>query len=158
MSSLPNNKPTPASYHRQYEIRWADLDPNGHVRHSAYLDYAAQLRIAYFSEHRYPLKRIMGDAIGPVLFSENISYLRELSASELITTDLALTGLSENRKHWGIRHQVFKQSGELAASVDCCGAWMDLNARKVVVMSDELYEMMAGIERATDYELIGQRK
>ncbi len=144
----------PTAYKHTFEIRWADLDPNAHMRHSAYLDYGAQLRIAYFSEYGYPIDRMQRENLGPLLFTEKASYLREIRPNELITVDLALTGLSENRKHWGIRHQIFKSSGELAGNIDCRGAWLDLLKRKVIVMPDALYQLMRGMPRSDDYMTI----
>ncbi len=144
----------PSTYKRSFEIRWADLDPNGHMRHSAYLDYAAQLRIAYFGEFGYPLDRMVSENLGPLLFSEHASYQREIRPNEVITTDLAVTGLSANRKHWGIRHQIFKASGELAATIDCRGAWLDLQQRRVIVMPAELYQLMHAMPHSDDYAVI----
>jgi acyl-CoA thioester hydrolase len=33
------------SFSKQLSFRWSDLDPNFHVRHSAYYDFGAQHRI-----------------------------------------------------------------------------------------------------------------
>ena len=33
-------------------LRWSDLDPNGHVRHSVYYDWAATVRLAYLEQQR----------------------------------------------------------------------------------------------------------
>lgn len=148
----------PTNYTHTFEILWADLDPNAHMRHSAYLDYGAQVRIAYFSEYGYPLERMTKENLGPLLFGEKVSYLREIRPNEIITVDLAVTGLSDNHKHWGIRHQIFKASGELAANIDCRGAWLDLQQRKVVVMPDELYALMYGMPHSEDYAVIQPRK
>lgn len=128
------------------------------MRHSAYLDYGAQVRIAYFSEKGYTLDRMSEESLGPLLFTENVSYLREIRPNEIITVDMALTGLSENRKHWGIRHQIFKSSGELACNIECCGAWLDLRERKVIVMPDALHQVMHDMPHSDDYAVIEPRR
>ncbi|MFO0488582.1 MAG: hypothetical protein ACK5ZY_09960, partial [Cyclobacteriaceae bacterium] len=33
------------------QVRWSDIDQNRHLRHSAYYDYGATVRIACFSQH-----------------------------------------------------------------------------------------------------------
>ena len=38
------------SFVRPIQIRWADLDPNFHLRHSVYYDYGAYCRIGFFEE------------------------------------------------------------------------------------------------------------
>lgn len=32
---------------KEFEVKWADLDPNRHMRHSAYNDYAAHMRVKF---------------------------------------------------------------------------------------------------------------
>jgi acyl-CoA thioester hydrolase len=34
-----------STFIKEIHIRWADLDPNFHVRHSAYYDFGAQHRV-----------------------------------------------------------------------------------------------------------------
>ena len=38
-------------FEKKPEIRWSDLDPNYHVKHSAYYDYGAYSRISFFNDH-----------------------------------------------------------------------------------------------------------
>ena len=60
-------------FKQNLQVRWADLDPNGHVRHSVYYDYGAQIRRAYADDGR-------GVAIG---FGENdlSRHIKEESTS-----------------------------------------------------------------------------
>ena len=44
-------------YSGTYEIRWSDLDANGHVNYAAYIDAAGDLRYRFFSEHGFPPER-----------------------------------------------------------------------------------------------------
>ncbi|GAB4184308.1 MAG: hypothetical protein Tsb002_07180 [Wenzhouxiangellaceae bacterium] len=147
--------PQLTDYHQQFQIRWADLDANGHMRHSAYLDFPAQVRIAYFNDHGYGLAAMQRLRLGPVLFSEQIEYRREVRDNEKITVDVGLMGLSENRKHWLLRHQVFRADGDLAALLLCRGAWLDLDQRRICAPPDDLYEALAQMPRTDDYSVIG---
>ena len=36
-----------------YTVRWAELDPNGHMRHSAYADFAADQRVHWLTGAGY---------------------------------------------------------------------------------------------------------
>ena len=51
-------------------LRWADLDPNGHVRHSVYYDWGAMVRVAYLESKGVGLKWMAEHAIGPAALSE----------------------------------------------------------------------------------------
>ncbi len=37
-----------SAYIKPLEIRWSDLDPNFHLRHSVYYDFGAYARISFF--------------------------------------------------------------------------------------------------------------
>ncbi len=146
------------SYTKTFEVRWADLDPNAHMRHSAYADYGAQARVGFLSEHGFGLGQFMKLRLGPVLFREDLKYLREIRPNETIRVTCEATGMSPNRKHWRIRHRIFRQDGELSCIIDCQGAWLDLVARKVIPAPPELEAAMQAMPKAEDYaEFIPQK-
>ena len=138
-------------YAKTFEVRWADLDPNAHMRHSAYADYGAQARVGFLTEHGFGLGEFMKFRLGPVLFREDLKYLREIRPNEIIRVTCEATGMSPNRKHWRIRHRIFRQDGELSCIIDCQGAWLDLVARKVIPAPPELEAAMQAMPKAEDY-------
>jgi acyl-CoA thioester hydrolase len=138
-------------YRSGFQVRWADLDPNGHLRHTAYMDYAAQARVGFLDSCGFTLERFQKLGIGPVLFQEDTRYLREVRANERISVTTQLSGLSSNGKHWRMRHHIYKQHGELACVIDVQGAWLDLVARKVVAAPEELQAAMRELPHAQDF-------
>jgi len=145
-------------YQQNFEVRWADLDPNGHMRHTAYMDCAAQARVGLLNDYGFTLERFRALGIGPVLFREEAQYLREVRANEHIRVTAKVAGLSRNRRHWRIRHCIFKQDGELACVVNVQGAWLDLAARKIAVPPAELAQAMEKAPRTEDYAEFEPRK
>jgi acyl-CoA thioester hydrolase len=145
-------------FSRSYEVIWADLDANAHMRHTAYMDYAAQVRLAWLQEMGFSIERLSQAGVGPILFTETTSYRREVRGGERIEVQLELTGLSENRKHWRFRQPILKAGGELAALVEVQGAWLDLRARKVAPPPPELLAAVEGWPRAADFSLIAPTK
>jgi acyl-CoA thioester hydrolase len=140
------------------EIRWADLDANGHVRHSVYFDLGAQARVAFLDAQGYTVTRFHQLGIGPILFGESAQYLSEVRSNETVSVDVWLTGLSANGKHWAFRHHVRRAGDEFACIIDCRGAWFDTRARKVIAMPEELSAVMAQPPRTEDYAEILSRK
>ena|SRR5215469_7509352 len=138
-------------YAKTFTVRWADLDPNGHMRHSAYADYGAQTRIGFLTEKGFGLTQFMKMRMGPILFREDLKYLREIRFNENFQVTCEATGLSPNRKHWRIRHRILRPDGELACIIDCQGAWLDLVQRKVVPAPSELEAVMLKMPKADDY-------
>jgi len=54
-------------YFRTYETRWSDLDANGHINYSAYIDAAGDLRYRFFWEHNFPPDKFEELGIGPFI-------------------------------------------------------------------------------------------
>jgi acyl-CoA thioester hydrolase len=140
------------NFEREYEIRWSELDPNGHMRHSAYLDYGAQLRLAFLAAQGLTMARMGQLGIGPVLFREEIRYQAEIRGGETIRVSLELSGVSRNRKHWRMRHHIRKADGSEAAVIEVQGAWLDLRARRITLPPEEITGLIEVMPHAEDFE------
>ncbi|UYZ60569.1 acyl-CoA thioesterase [Hymenobacter latericus] len=138
-------------YHKQYPIRWADLDPNGHMRHSAYNDYAAQLRLDFLEDAGFPLAKFAKLGIGPILFREDTRFLKEISPNETIKVGAELAGLSADGSRWRIVHTIYKADGRESAIITVDGAWLDLRQRKLATPPAELAEALGRLERHSSY-------
>ena len=121
-----------------YTVRWAELDPNGHMRHSAYADFAADQRVHWLASHGYDLRKFAELRIGPILFREETKYLKEIHAGEEIRVEGRLMNGMPDGSRWTIEHTIYKADGRVAATVTVDGAWLDLERRKLTVPPAEL--------------------
>lgn len=131
-------------------LRWADLDPNGHVRHSVYYDWGAMVRIAYLESKGVGLGWMAANGIGPVLFREEARFLRELRFGDQLAIDLQLAAASVEGRKWKMRHRILRGS-DVAATIEIEGAWLDLRIRKIVVPPAEMVRAFADVFRTEDY-------
>ncbi len=141
-----------AEYARRYEIKWADVDPNGHVRHSVYGDYAVDVRVRFLLDHDFPPARFRELGFGPVLLADQSRYLKEVVLGDAITVSMKLAGLAPDGSRWKIQHDVIKVSGEKAATLRVEGAWLDLATRKLIVPPPDLVQLFGQLPRTADYE------
>lgn len=114
-----------SSYHKTYKVRWADMDPNRHLRHSVYLDYAAQTRVALFSDYGLPIAEIARFGLGPILFREEIKYLREVNAMEKVKILCQLRWMHKDGSRWSFFHRMFKNSGTPVAELTVDGSTLE---------------------------------
>jgi acyl-CoA thioester hydrolase len=114
------------------------MDPNGHMRHSAYADYAADQRVALLAEWGYGSARFAQLRLGPILFREETKYLKEINMGEEIRVDGQLASAAPDGSRWTIVHTIYKADGRVAATVTVDGAWLDLDRRKLTVPPAEL--------------------
>lgn len=146
------------TFERSYDVIWADLDANAHMRHTAYMDYAAQVRLAWLQEMGFSIEHLASAGVGPVLFRESTRYLAEVRGGQRITVGLELIGLSASRKHWATRQAICKRDGTAAAVVEVQGAWLDLRARKVAAPPAELLAAIEQWPRAADFAEISSTR
>jgi acyl-CoA thioester hydrolase len=141
-----------------YEIRWADLDGNGHVRYSAYIDATADLRYRYFAQHGFPPQAFVAMGVGPVYTSMAADFLREVFLGETVTITYEVTGLSPLGSRWRVRHDFLKSSGKKAVTVSLEGVLLNLTARKPVLPSPELLAVMQDMPRAAGFEVMTESR
>ena len=119
------------------------MDPNGHMRHSAYADYAADQRVVVLASWGYNVAQFAKLRLGPILFREETKFLKEIHIGEEIRVDGRLASINEDGSRWSIIHTIYKADGRVAATVTVDGAWLDLDRRKLTVPPTELVEAMA---------------
>lgn len=111
-------------------IRWSDLDPNGHVRHSVYYDFAAQLRTELFIANDIRVEDMKSYGFGPILFEEKANFRRELLFGDDLVMTAAVKSLRKDYSRFAFIHEIWR--GEtLCATVEVLGAWIDLKERKL---------------------------
>lgn len=140
-------------FHWNITVRWADLDPNGHVRHSVYYDYGAQARIAFLQQQGMGITWLAQRGLGPVLFREEARFQRELLFGDELIIDLQLSGISLDHRKWSLRHQILRNS-KICATINLEGAWLSLLKRRIVRPPQKLIDTFELIERSEDFQII----
>ena len=110
------------SYQVIFATKWSDFDPNRHMRHTAYNEYAAEVRVRYFAEQNFSIKEFTKYNLGPILFTEETSFRKEIHIGENISVNIKVSGLSANNERWKIVHEVFNETGKLSAVIKVYGA------------------------------------
>jgi acyl-CoA thioester hydrolase len=134
------------------KVMWSHLDANMHMRHSAYADFAAQARIEVLTKLGLDLKIFQKLQLGPILFREEIIYMREIGINENITVTTELINSLPDGSRWSIRHHIFKEDKVLAAKVNVDGAWIDTFKRKLTTLPQELALKFQSIPKGSESE------
>ena len=142
------------TYQITFPTKWSDFDPNRHMRHTAYNEYAAEVRVRYFKSQNFSIDEFTKHNIGPILFEEYTSFRKEIHLGENISVTMKLNGLSKNGERWKITHEVFNEAGQLSAIIKVYGAWIDLSKRKLTTPPKEAQDLFINAERTADFEEI----
>lgn len=141
-----------SEFQRQIQIRWADADPNFHVRHSVYYDWGAYCRIEFFNQYGLTDKVMMAHKIGPILFREEAVFRREIGMHDIVTINLHLKQARKDFSRWSIQHQLIKEDGQLAATITVDGAWIDMVKRKLATPPPAITNVLEQMPRPDGFE------
>jgi len=134
--------------------RWGDMDFNGHMKNTAYLDASADVRMMYFSEHGFSMREFERRKIGPVILRDELEYFRELRLLEEVTVTLVAAALSSDGMRFHLQNEFFRPDGKQAARVISHGGWLDLNTRKLAPPPEELRALMFAMPRTDGFREI----
>lgn len=142
-------------YSRTLFAGWGDMDFNSHMRNTAFLDKATDVRMLFFAEHGFPMSEFVRRKLGPVVMKDEVEYFREVGLLQEITVGLALAGLSEDGSRFAIRNEIARPDGKLCARVTSTGGWLDLVARRLVVPPGELVAALRLLRPTDDFVQLG---
>jgi acyl-CoA thioester hydrolase len=139
-------------YTTPIQIRWSDLDPNIHLRHSVYYDWGALSRINFLTGHGLSTELMQQLQIGPILFREECVFRREIRFGDAVTINLELIRAKKNYSKWAIRHTIVKNGDTVAAILTVEGAWIDVAKRKLAIPPKEVSDAFLEMPVAEDME------
>ena len=142
------------NFKKEVQVRWSDLDPNVHLRHSVYYDWGALVRIEFLYQFGLTTAIMQQLNFGPILFREECVFKKEVVMGDEITIDLQLLKSKQDFSRWSILHTVFKNT-QVAALITVDGAWLDTIKRKLTAPPDEGKRVFSEMPRHKSFEWIG---
>lgn len=139
-------------FSRPVQIRWSDLDPNFHLRHSVYYDWGAFCRMEFLNSHELTPAAMAGLGIGPVLFREECTFRREILMGDEVTINLSVMRARKDYSRWSIRHQITKAGNILCAIIVVDGAWIGIKERKLVTPPEKVHHVFDLMPKAAEFE------
>lgn len=143
------------SFEKVFHARWGDMDFNAHMRNTAYLDVAGDVRMMYFAEHGFAMREFERRKLGPVILRDELEYFRELRLLETFRVDLVLAGLSADESRFRFRNTFSRDDGKPVARVTSLGGWLDLTTRKLAPPPEDLATLIRELPRSDDFAAIG---
>jgi acyl-CoA thioester hydrolase len=138
-------------YQTPIQVRWSDLDPNAHLRHSVYYDWGAMCRVLYFNQHHLTTAVMHQIQVGPVLFREECVFRKEIRFGDEVTIDLQLIKAKRDLSRWSVRHTIRKGEGIESAILTVEGAWIDLAKRKLTAAPQIILDVFQAMPHPDDF-------
>ena len=134
------------------QLRWADLDPNFHLRHSVYYDWGALSRIEYLQKNGLTTSVMQRLMFGPILFREECVFKKEILIGDKVTIDLKVVTARKDYSRWTIRHEIRKNEDTVCALLTVDGAWLNVAIRKLAIPPQEVTRVFGNMPRVDDFK------
>ena len=140
------------SFMKEVQIRWSDLDPNFHLRHSVYYDWGALSRIEFLYAHGLTAELMNKLHFGPILFREECVFKKEIRLGDRIRIGLKLLKGKRDYSRWTIQHDIIKDDDIVSAILTVDGAWLDTNKRKLATPPSQITEVFSKMPYGENFQ------
>lgn len=123
------------------QMRWSDIDPNLHLRHSVYYDWATMCRLIFLEKNGLTPTLMQRLQFGPVIFREECVFRKEITFGDQVTINLKLVKGRRDYSRWSIVHEIKKNEDIVCAVVTIDGAWMNVAERKLCTPPAEVAQV-----------------
>ncbi|MGZ8559849.1 MAG: acyl-CoA thioesterase [Chitinophagaceae bacterium] len=140
------------NFTREVQVRWSDLDPNVHLRHSVYYDWGAFCRISFLGAHKLSTELMQQLQIGPILFREECVFKKEIRLGDKVTINLQIIKSKKDFSRWTIQHTIMKNKDSVAAIITVDGAWLNIAKRKLAIPPAEVADVFSQMPLAENFQ------
>ena len=143
-----------AVFKKHFETGWRDIDANGHVANTTYMEYAVDTRVAFFASCGFSAQNFLKLGFGPVIKRDQVDYFRELVMLERFSVTIENGGFSEDGSRFRVVNTIYKADRTPAARVVSIGGWLSLRERRLIEPPEEIRDAWHTLTRTDDFEVL----
>src|ERR1043165_2209211 len=132
-------------FYHPIEVRYGDLDPQGHVNNAKYLTYFEQARIAYWIEMGFFTKDQSFMEIGVILADVHLTYLEPVYFGQKIKVGVHVARLGNKSMTWE-QNVVDAESGKELAKAEIVIVAYDYRQEETIPIPKEWREKIIEFE------------
>jgi acyl-CoA thioester hydrolase len=141
-------------FEKQFEAGWRDVDANGHVANTSYIEYAVDMRVAFFASCGFPPENFLKFGLGPVIKSDFVEYFRELLMLEKFLVTIENGGVSEDGSRFRVVNNIYKNGQIQAARITSIGGWLNLKERRLIEPPDVIKDAWHSLPKTEDFAVL----
>jgi acyl-CoA thioester hydrolase len=132
-------------FYHPIEVRYGDLDPQGHVNNAKYLTYFEQARLAYWIEMRFFTKDQSFMEIGIILADIHITYFEPIYFGQRIKVGVHIGKMGNKSMTWE-QNVIDAESGKELAKGEVVVVAYDYKEKKTIPIPKEWRERIIEFE------------
>lgn|SRR5574341_1973222 len=133
-------------FYHPIEVRYGDLDPQGHVNNAKYLTYFEQARIAYWIELGLFTKDQSFMEIGVILADVHITYFEPIYYGQNIKVGVHISKLGNKSMTWE-QNIMDADTGKEISKGEIVVVAYDYHAEKTIPIPQEWRDKISTFER-----------
>jgi acyl-CoA thioester hydrolase len=133
------------------QVRWSDMDPNFHLRHSVYYDWGAMCRVEFLGKYGLTLEHMQEMKFGPIIFREECVFHKEIRLGDPVNISLEMVKSKKDYSRWTIRHSIIKDKDTVSAILTIDGSWLDTGKRKLTLPPVEAVKVFSLMPLGEDF-------
>ena len=102
-------------FEKTFHVGWGNVDFNGHLANTAFLDLAVDVRMFFFAENGFSIQQFQRQRFGPVVLKDEIEYYKEMYMLDKIRITFQIAGFNEDVSRFRIRNEFFSEDGKISA-------------------------------------------
>lgn len=130
------------------EVRYGDLDPQGHVNNAKFLTYFEQARVAYWIDKGFFSKDQSFMELGVILADVHITYLEPVYFGQKIKVGVHIARLGNKSMTWE-QNVIDEETGEELARGEIVVVAYDYKQEQTIPIPQEWREKIAAFEDLT---------
>jgi len=135
------------------QVRWSDMDPNFHLRHSVYYDWGALCRIEFLYKYELTAEVMTQLHFGPILFREECVFKKEIRLGDKVIVNLELLKSRKDYSRWTIQHTIMKND-IISAILTVDGAWLDTIKRKLAIPPQQVVHVFEKMPMGENFQWV----
>ena len=135
------------------KIRWADVDAYGHLRHSAYADWATFARSEWLESVGLTPLTFAQEGVAPITLEETSTFLKEVRLADTLNLSPLVNSSTEDGSRF-VHTVAFHRGNIPVAKYQMTGAWFNLRERKIVPPTAHIAECIAKQRRSESFTLL----
>ena len=141
-------------YQKEVEVRWNDLDANGHMANAAYVQMGSTTRMAFFDSLGFSLEKMQQKRIGPIVFQEQLFYFQEGFLGDRIRITVQLSGLSEAGRFFATQQEFYDKEGNNLARILLTGGFFNTETRKITTLDAADYKKLSQAPKTAAFQVL----
>ena len=141
-------------FDKTFFASWTDLDPNWHFANHAYIKYAADTRVSFFSAINLDKDVFENLNIGPVLFYEHMHYYKEILMGVQFKINVEIDGYSEDGRFFSLFQNFYDNDGSHLAHLDLAFGVMDTKKRKLTSMPKDSFTILKNGPKSKSFKIL----